>query len=86
MAPETMLTPYERKSWKKLQRQLESDGSRRAGARSSSRSVVMAMAVVAVLMLLASSVIGGPVAVAAVAVYLCLTMTLWGLARLVWRT
>jgi hypothetical protein len=44
------------------------------------------MAAVAVLMLLASSVIGGPVAVAAVAVYLCLTMTLWGLARLVWRT
>jgi Flp pilus assembly protein TadB len=86
MAPDTMLTPYERKSWKKLQRQLEADGSRRAGPRSTSRSVVLAIAAVAVPMLLVSGVIGGRVAVAAVALYLCLTLTLWGLARLVWRT
>jgi Flp pilus assembly protein TadB len=85
MARDATLTPYERKSWKKLQRQLEADGSRSVGSRSSSRSVVLAMAGVAVLMLLVSGVIGGPVAVAAVTVYLCVTLALWGLARLVWR-
>jgi Flp pilus assembly protein TadB len=86
MPRDATLTPYERKSWKKLQRQLEADGSAATAPRSPSRGVALVLAVVAVLMVLVAAVIGGTVAVAAVALYLCVSLTLWGLARVVWRT
>lgn len=80
MQPDTTLTPYERRRWKQLRRQLEADappGRARRGRRLA--------AVVALLALLGTGVVGGTVAMDAVALYLTVFLAMWGLHRLVWR-
>jgi len=84
MPPDAILTPYERRCWKQLQRQLEAGDLGRA--RSSRRTVAVLVAVGVALSLLAAAAIGGAVAVAAVVAYLCVSLTLWTLARLVLGT
>jgi hypothetical protein len=84
MQRDATLTPYERKCWRQLQRQLETDGTTVAGPRSSRRSLVAVISIVVVL-LLAAVKIGGLVAVAAVGAYIFLFLALWGLSRAVWR-
>ena len=86
MPPDAILTPYERRCWKQLQRQLEAGDLGRARSRSSRRTVAVLVAVGVVLSLLAAAAIGGAVAVAAVVAYLCVSLTLWTLARLVLGT
>lgn len=80
MQPDATLTPYERRSWKKLRRQLEAD---KAPGRARRARRLTAAAVVLVLM--ATAVLGGVVAVDAVLVYLTVFLAMWGLHRLVWR-
>ena len=80
MQPEATLTPYERRSWKKLRRQLEADAAP-GRARRARRLGAVAVLVV----LLVTALIGGVVAVDAVAVYLTVFLAMWGLHRLVWR-
>jgi len=84
MSRDATLTPYERKCWRQLQRQLEAGDAAVAGVRSSRRSLVVVIGIVVVL-LLAAMKIGGLVAVAAVGAYIFLFLSLWGLSRAVWR-
>jgi len=85
MPRDATLTPYERKCWKRLQRQLETDDAAVGGLRSSRRALVVVIGVVVVL-LLAAVKIGGLVAVSAVGAYIFLFLALWGLSRVVWGT
>jgi hypothetical protein len=73
------LTPLERRRWKQLERQL------RTGDRPTSRSTLLVVIAGAALMLTTGAAVGGAVAVAAVATYLCVSAALWGLFRLLWR-
>jgi hypothetical protein len=89
------LTPYERRCWKRLQRELEADdpepgrpapgvaGRIRAAFRYPARWLA---AVAALLAVLGAAVLGGTVAVVAVGAYFGLGLALWALHRAVWRT
>ena len=90
MAADPPLTPYERRCWKRLQRELESADPEpgrptwfRTGPRHPARWL---SAVAALLAVLGAAVLGGAVAVVAVCAYFGLGLALWGLHRAVWRT
>lgn len=85
MSRDATLTPYERKCWRQLQRQLETDDAvAAAGLRSRRRALVVVIGIV-VLLLLVAVKIGGVVALAAAGAYIFLFLALWGLSRAVWR-
>ena len=88
MAADPPLTPYERRCWKRLQRELEADDPERptrgrAGRWYPARWLAGAAALLAVL---GAAVLGGTVAVVAVGAYFGLGLAMWGLHRAVWRT
>jgi hypothetical protein len=79
------LTPYERRSWKRLQRELEADDPERP-ARGRWYPARWLAGVAALLAVVGAAVLGGTVAVLAVGAYFGLGLALWGLHRAVWRT
>jgi hypothetical protein len=79
---DTALTPYERRCWKQLRRQLEDEHYRPGRGRAARWTA----AAVVVLALLCAAALGGPVGVEAVLAYLGVSLGLWGLFRAVWRT
>jgi Protein of unknown function (DUF3040) len=90
VAADPPLTPYERRCWKRLQRELEAADPEpgrptrfRTGPRYPARWLSGAAALLAVL---GAAVLGGAVAVVAVCAYFGLGLALWGLHRAVWRT
>lgn len=90
MAADPPLTPYERRCWKRLQRELEADepdGARPTpfglGVRYPARWLAGLAALLAVV---GAALLGGTVAVVAVGAYFGLGLALWGLHRAVWRT
>jgi len=82
MAHDAKLTPLERRRWKQLRRQLEADETSSAETRRAIR-IIAGSAVL--LLFLAGAVLGGLLGVIAVAVYIGLSLVLWGFYRVVWR-
>lgn len=76
MHTDPTLTPYERKRWKQLRRQLETGKVRNTRPR-------WLAAVAVTLALLVAAVLGGGIAAVAVAGYLIVSLALWSLYRAV---
>ncbi len=83
LADDVVLSSLERRRWKQLQRRLEPDDSGASSARRTFR--IIAVAVVLAL-LVAGAVLGGSAGVVAVLVYVDVSLTLWGLHRVLWRS
>ncbi|HZZ46080.1 MAG TPA: hypothetical protein VFE65_04290 [Pseudonocardia sp.] len=77
---DVVLTPLERRRWKRLRRQLETG---QTGPQITPRGIAVSVAVV---LLIGGAVLGGPAGVAAVAAYLVFCLGLYGLQRLLWRS
>jgi hypothetical protein len=82
MAHDATLTPFERKRWKQLQRQLEADDTPSVGIR---RTFIRIAAGGVLALLLAGAALGGSVGATAVIAYIGLSLALYGFHRVVWR-